>query len=301
MIFVLDLLKDGALPAVYIIAAEGVDDAARFARRDKSRLQILRIRVVAVEVIDGALVAQRLAPFLAQDRNGVRCVCDLETNSRRKAFPQPSQGTRVGGSEDQVDPAGTGQLRHAEDKGHGGLPVGGEQPLVFRDHDHAVPEAAAELVVLENVAAAGIVNNARPPVDLPAHLREHRHRLADGPDHMAVGEIGVAVESEVPRGAQEQLDLIAEKWGWDQPPVQRYLNWIGGVLTGDWGVSVIYHRPVLDVVGERFLTSLALMGTAWILSGVLGFVLGIVCGLRQNSWADRIIKGSRDVIVKMNL
>ena len=90
---------------------------------------------------------------------------------------------------------------------------------------------------------------------------------------------------------QEQLDVIAEKWGWDQPPVQRYLNWIGGVLTGDWGVSVIYHRPVLDVVGERFLTSLALMGTAWILSGVLGFVLGIVCGLRQNSWADRIIKG----------
>ena len=90
---------------------------------------------------------------------------------------------------------------------------------------------------------------------------------------------------------QEQLDAIAAKWGFDQPPVQRYLNWIGGVLTGDWGVSVIYQRPVLDVVGERFLTSLALMGTAWILSGVLGFALGIVCGLRQNSWADRIIKG----------
>ena len=90
---------------------------------------------------------------------------------------------------------------------------------------------------------------------------------------------------------QEQLDQIAAKWGFDLPPHQRYLNWISGVLTGDWGVSVIYHRPVLDVVGERFLTSLALMGTAWILSGVLGFVLGIVCGLRQNSWADRIIKG----------
>lgn len=90
---------------------------------------------------------------------------------------------------------------------------------------------------------------------------------------------------------QEQLDQIAAKWGWDQPPIQRYLNWIGGVLTGDWGISVIYHRPVFDVVGERFLTSLALMGTAWIISGVLGFGLGILCGLRQNSWADRIIKG----------
>ena len=90
---------------------------------------------------------------------------------------------------------------------------------------------------------------------------------------------------------QEQLDLIAQKWGWDQPPVQRYLNWIGGVLTGDWGVSVIYHRPVFEVVGERFLTSLALMGTAWILSGVLGFGLGILCGLRQGGWVDRIVKG----------
>ncbi len=90
---------------------------------------------------------------------------------------------------------------------------------------------------------------------------------------------------------QEQLDQIAAKWGFDLPPHQRYLNWISGVLTGDWGVSVIYHRPVLEVVGERFLTSLALMGTAWIISGVLGFILGIVCGLYQNSWADRLIKG----------
>ena len=90
---------------------------------------------------------------------------------------------------------------------------------------------------------------------------------------------------------QEQLDQIAAKWGFDLPPHQRYLNWISGVLTGDWGVSVIYHRPVLEVVGERFLTSLALMGTAWVISGVLGFILGIVCGLYQNSWADRLIKG----------
>ena len=90
---------------------------------------------------------------------------------------------------------------------------------------------------------------------------------------------------------QEQLDQIAEKWGWAKPPIERYLSWIGGVLTGDWGVSVIYHRPVIEVVGERFLTSLALMGTAWILSGILGFVLGILCGLYQNSWADRLIKG----------
>ena len=90
--------------------------------------------------------------------------------------------------------------------------------------------------------------------------------------------------------SQEQLDKIAEHWGFNDPPVERYLKWMGGVLTGDWGVSVIYQRPVAQVVGERFLTSLALMGCAWVLSGVIGFVLGVVAGMRHGGWADRVIK-----------
>ncbi|WP_303728422.1 ABC transporter permease [Denitrobacterium detoxificans] len=91
--------------------------------------------------------------------------------------------------------------------------------------------------------------------------------------------------------SQEQLDAIAAHWGFNDPPVERYLRWIGGVLTGDWGVSVIYQRPVLDVLAERSLTSLALMGTAWVFSGVLGFALGMVCGMRRDGALDRLVKG----------
>lgn len=90
--------------------------------------------------------------------------------------------------------------------------------------------------------------------------------------------------------SQEQLDAIAEHWGFNDPPVVRYMDWMGGVLTGDWGTSVIFQRPVLEVIGERFLTSLALMGTAWIISGVLGFVLGVICGMKQDTVGDRLIK-----------
>lgn len=90
--------------------------------------------------------------------------------------------------------------------------------------------------------------------------------------------------------SQEQLDAIAAHWGFDDPPIVRYKDWITGVLTGDWGISVIFQRPVLDVVGERFVASVALMGTAWILSGVLGFALGIICGMKQDSLLDRGIK-----------
>ncbi len=90
--------------------------------------------------------------------------------------------------------------------------------------------------------------------------------------------------------SEEQLQAIADHWGFDDPPVERYLSWLGGLLTGDWGISVIYQRPVLSVVGERFLTSLALMGTAWVLSGVLGFSLGVLAGMRRDTLVDRLVK-----------
>ena len=92
------------------------------------------------------------------------------------------------------------------------------------------------------------------------------------------------------RLSQEQLDAIAEHWGFDDAPLERYGKWMGGILRGDWGVSVIYQRPVIQVVGERFLTSLALMGTAWVLSGVTGFALGVVSGIARGRAADRVIR-----------
>lgn len=90
--------------------------------------------------------------------------------------------------------------------------------------------------------------------------------------------------------SQQQLDAIAQHWGFNDPPVERYFTWLGNLLRGDWGTSVIFQRPVIDVVGERFLTSFALMGTAWVISGILGFSLGVVSGMKRGSHVDRAIK-----------
>ncbi|OEH86449.1 ABC transporter permease [Desulfuribacillus stibiiarsenatis] len=88
----------------------------------------------------------------------------------------------------------------------------------------------------------------------------------------------------------EQRAKIAEYWGLDQPPLQQFLRWGSAVLQGDFGTSMIYRQPVLDVIGERFLASLALMGTAWVLSGLFGFVLGVVAGMKQGTWVDKVIR-----------
>ncbi|MGE6611030.1 ABC transporter permease [Peribacillus sp. NPDC076916] len=88
----------------------------------------------------------------------------------------------------------------------------------------------------------------------------------------------------------EQREKIAEYWGVDQPVMVQFLNWGSAVLTGDLGTSMIFRRPVMDIIGERFLNSLALMISAWILSGIIGFSMGVIAAMKKGTWIDRIIK-----------
>ncbi|MCI8506722.1 MAG: ABC transporter permease [Lachnospiraceae bacterium] len=88
----------------------------------------------------------------------------------------------------------------------------------------------------------------------------------------------------------QQRAEIEAYWGVNEPPMERYLGWLSELLRGNLGESAIYRRPVADIIGERFINSLALMLCAWLLAGVIGFGLGCVMGMYQNRWPDRIIK-----------
>ena len=88
----------------------------------------------------------------------------------------------------------------------------------------------------------------------------------------------------------EQRAEIEEYWGVNEPPVERYFTWLGELLRGNWGESALYRRPVMDIIAERFANSLALMLCAWILSGLVGFILGCVMGMYQDKWPDQILK-----------
>lgn len=90
--------------------------------------------------------------------------------------------------------------------------------------------------------------------------------------------------------SQEQKEVIAEYWGLNDPPVQRYVTWLKNLLHGDMGDSIAYKKPVIQILKERFITSVVLMLTAWIISGVLGFVLGILAGTYSGSILDKVIK-----------
>jgi peptide/nickel transport system permease protein len=88
----------------------------------------------------------------------------------------------------------------------------------------------------------------------------------------------------------EQKEKIAEYWGVDKPPVERLANWGQNVLKGDLGMSMIYNRPVAEILASRFVASLGIMLLAWLISGALGFVLGIVGAYFKDHLIDKIIK-----------
>lgn len=90
--------------------------------------------------------------------------------------------------------------------------------------------------------------------------------------------------------SEEAKQEIAEYWGLNEPPLERFFTWAGNTLRGDFGNSIVYKQPVLTVIGERFRYSLALMMTAWLCSGILGFFLGIAAAVYRDSILDKTIK-----------
>lgn len=83
---------------------------------------------------------------------------------------------------------------------------------------------------------------------------------------------------------------IVNHWELNDSIPHRYLTWLVNVCHGDMGMSISYKKEVVSVIKERFVYSAVLMGMAWILSGVIGFFLGVICGVRQGGFFDRITK-----------
>jgi peptide/nickel transport system permease protein len=84
----------------------------------------------------------------------------------------------------------------------------------------------------------------------------------------------------------KDLARIREDLGLDRPLPVQYLSWLGQFLRGDWGVSYVSGRPVLEVVFDRVPATLTLMGAALAVSVLAAIPLGLLAAVRQYSWVD---------------
>lgn len=94
-------------------------------------------------------------------------------------------------------------------------------------------------------------------------------------------------------GAQEDtVAALRSELGLDQGKVSRYLTWVGGMLTGDFGTSYTYRTPVAEMVGERLWVSLPLALYALTLSTLIALPAGIYAAARRGKAGDMAVMGA---------
>lgn len=86
---------------------------------------------------------------------------------------------------------------------------------------------------------------------------------------------------------EEQIALLDQKYGLDEPVAVQYVNYLGNLLQGDLGLSFKYDgRSVNDIIGERIGPS-ALIGIQGLVFGaIVGLILGVISALRHNTFLD---------------
>lgn len=93
-----------------------------------------------------------------------------------------------------------------------------------------------------------------------------------------------------PNATPEIVAAIRHQLGLDQSPVTQYFGWLGHLFTGDLGMSYTIHRPISELIGQRFGSTLQLTIAAMILMVVFGVAMGVVLATGR----FRVVRGVID-------
>jgi peptide/nickel transport system permease protein len=69
----------------------------------------------------------------------------------------------------------------------------------------------------------------------------------------------------------------------------RYLSWLGSMLHGDFGTSLLYSQPIAPILATRLFNSFVLALLALVVSVPVAILLGTVAAMNRGNWIDRII------------
>ncbi|MBT4969592.1 MAG: ABC transporter permease [Bacteroidetes bacterium] len=90
----------------------------------------------------------------------------------------------------------------------------------------------------------------------------------------------------------EDLETLRHRLGIDRPKIIQYIDWVGGVLKGDLGMSIRYQKPIAPLLAMRVSNSLWLTGVGLLISIPIGLLFGIIGGLKPGRLIDHILSGA---------
>ena len=90
----------------------------------------------------------------------------------------------------------------------------------------------------------------------------------------------------------DTIERLRHEYGFDQPFYVQYLRYVGNALQGNFGYSLVKYRdqPVGTLIAERLPVTIQLNILAIILGCVIGVPLGLIAGLKRDSWIDLIVR-----------
>jgi peptide/nickel transport system permease protein len=87
--------------------------------------------------------------------------------------------------------------------------------------------------------------------------------------------------------SEEKIKEVSHELGLDRPVLVQYFTWLPKALSGDFGTSIFFNKPVVAVIADRFPVTLTLAGLAMLLTLALAIPLGVFAAMRQNSLLDQ--------------
>ena len=88
---------------------------------------------------------------------------------------------------------------------------------------------------------------------------------------------------------EEQIVKLRHEFGLDKPLILQYFEWIGGLLHGDLGMSILNRQPVIQELLRRLPITLHLGVLAFIIGHIIGVPAGIISAVRRGSWIDNVV------------
>lgn len=84
----------------------------------------------------------------------------------------------------------------------------------------------------------------------------------------------------------ELMKIAREYYGLDKPVITQYFSWLSKILKGDFGISIMNNRPVLELIIPRIGRTLALTFFGILISLIIAIPSGIIAAWKHNSWTD---------------
>lgn len=94
-----------------------------------------------------------------------------------------------------------------------------------------------------------------------------------------------------PTFSEEQIEALRRAWGFDRPLLEQYFTFLRKALVGDFGDSVQFRTPAMELVMDRLKWTYLLAATSGLIGIVIALPLGIISALRRNSGVDLFSTG----------